>query len=536
MNQHHFNFNFTSVLEEKCSFERLIPQKDNKIELFDNKWTSGLYSLIGGCIGDALLSPFEGKKPETISKMWSKPKYEEKLAPQGLIHTDDTQMSLSFIESYICNGELDNCYIKQLWIELGSQNWFENSGYPLDDYQYGGFRGTGRNFRTTVETLKKKGVDFDASSNTGGNGVAMRCGPIAIASWRALEMKEDQEEVLEYDLIKNACLTSNSPLALIPAYSYCYLLSKWVDPNDSSFLNKSSIEQLKQLILKVQKFEKKIQKFELFKGEKESDFNLTSKIYIKIYHLLCQTKMKDKEILMNKIFKLILDFAKSCTKKTIYSCNDGFALASVITSVISSIILTKENDYSFLSILKFIALQGGDTDTVGCMIGSLLGAYYGSNSKLISSNFSYFVTQQILGYKKLFGTFDQFLNSIMKNETNTNYMGEFISIEKKITLEMISVKNKERGNHYQSKEPINIEKKLQKSLKNYLMNVKDKKLKLNEIYIDFFSLEFDSASFLTPKKRIEIFCQVIKREAHSGNSYFSSLLDGLSEFIETLIQ
>jgi len=98
--------------------------------------------------------------------MWSKPKYEERLAPLGLIHTDDTQMSLSFIESYICNGEIDNCYIKQLWIELGSQNWFEDSGFPLDDYQYGGFRGTGRNFRNTVEILKKKGVDFNATSNT----------------------------------------------------------------------------------------------------------------------------------------------------------------------------------------------------------------------------------------------------------------------------------------------------------------------------------------------------------------------------------
>jgi hypothetical protein len=36
----------------------------------------------------------------------------------------------------------------------------------LDDFQFGGFRGTGSNFRKTVKTLKKEGVDYDATSNT----------------------------------------------------------------------------------------------------------------------------------------------------------------------------------------------------------------------------------------------------------------------------------------------------------------------------------------------------------------------------------
>jgi len=237
----------------------------------------------------------------------------------------------------------------------------------------------------------------------------MRCGPIAIASWRCIELKVDQEEILEFDLIKNACLTSNSGLSIIPAYSYCYLLSKWVDPTtlshynddndiiESNFSKLTPLKQLSHLIKKIQKFEEKIEKFEFFKCESKLEYKYTSTIYIKIYNLIVKFGMKNIEKLMKKIFNLILNFAQSCTKKTIYSCNDGFALASVITSVISSIILTKEKNYSFLSILKFVTLEGGDTDTVGCMLGSLLGAYYGSNSKLISLNFPYFVTQQILG-------------------------------------------------------------------------------------------------------------------------------------------
>jgi hypothetical protein len=79
------------------------------------------------------------------------------------------------------------------------------------------------------------------------------------------------------------------------------------------------------------------------------------------------------------------------------------------------------------------------------MLGSLLGAYYGSDPILISSNFPYFVTQQILGHEKIFSFYDEFLNFVSTNQTNTKLMGEFINIEKKITMIMLQSGNKERG-------------------------------------------------------------------------------------------
>jgi hypothetical protein len=79
------------------------------------------------------------------------------------------------------------------------------------------------------------------------------------------------------------------------------------------------------------------------------------------------------------------------------------------------------------------------------MLGSLLGAYYGSDPILISSNFPYFVTQQILGHEKIFSFYNEFLNFVSTNQTNTKLMGEFINIEKKITMIMLQSGNKERG-------------------------------------------------------------------------------------------
>ncbi len=92
------------------SFERKIPVDDGgAIPLFrDFAWPApgeeiaSVYCLIGGAIADGMGSPFESKNHETIRGMWSRHVlFPKRLAPLGLIHTDDTQLSLSLIESYL---------------------------------------------------------------------------------------------------------------------------------------------------------------------------------------------------------------------------------------------------------------------------------------------------------------------------------------------------------------------------------------------------------------------------------------------------
>ena len=63
------------------------------------------FCCIGATIGDAIGSPFENKQPHEIEKMWDrKPSgfvFPSRLSNLGLIYTDDTQMSISLIESYL---------------------------------------------------------------------------------------------------------------------------------------------------------------------------------------------------------------------------------------------------------------------------------------------------------------------------------------------------------------------------------------------------------------------------------------------------
>jgi hypothetical protein len=107
---------------------------------------------------------------------------------------------------------------------------------------------------------------------------------------------------------------------LVPAYAYCYLLSKWVDPKES-FSRLSATNQLSHLIEKVMKFEKKIMNFDYFNGY-NSHFTNTSQILIKIHNYLLGAKKSNPEKIIQNINSMILDYAKLCTQKKVYSVND----------------------------------------------------------------------------------------------------------------------------------------------------------------------------------------------------------------------
>lgn len=48
------------------------------------------------------------------------------------MYTDDTQMSLSFVESLLNTGGIDKQLIKSRWVELSRKTWFEDAGQPLN--------------------------------------------------------------------------------------------------------------------------------------------------------------------------------------------------------------------------------------------------------------------------------------------------------------------------------------------------------------------------------------------------------------------
>lgn len=47
------------------------------------------------------------------------------------VYTDDTQMSLSFVESLMKHGNLEKGHIINLWTRLAESNWFDEANQPL---------------------------------------------------------------------------------------------------------------------------------------------------------------------------------------------------------------------------------------------------------------------------------------------------------------------------------------------------------------------------------------------------------------------
>lgn len=87
------------------SFQKQVTKQEIPLFSFsrNNVQKAMVSCAVGATIGDAIGSPFENKKPEEIQRIWSKSNntINDHLCHLGLIYTDDTQMAISIIESYL---------------------------------------------------------------------------------------------------------------------------------------------------------------------------------------------------------------------------------------------------------------------------------------------------------------------------------------------------------------------------------------------------------------------------------------------------
>nr|CAG4718949.1 unnamed protein product [Naegleria fowleri] len=441
-------------------------------------------AAIGSTIGDALGSPFENKSPNEISNMWILKKsnsssslttnsrqyvFPKKLCHLGLIYTDDTQMSISLIESYLINQRLDPIYIKTLWKALSKQDWFSWAGSPLSQYQFGGFRGTGKNFRESVDSLNAE-CDNDISRPTAGNGVAMRSWPCAIAACRKDIPYYDQIEQLRKDVLMNGELTHKDIFGIVPAYGIAWLTYQWIQGN---LVELNTFELIREVIQEIKSFEIWLSQFPNYQNAKERIYSTSLKA---ILDELSSSHTSSNQELIDIATKTIVEISNLTTKQNVKNANDGFAMASVTCALFHAIILRNED---FLVCLKRVIDVGGDTDTVASMVGAMVGAYKGwainiSNSKWNSNSnsnskqqFAYFVVQQVVGFEYLYEFYRHFIEWTLGMHSNEDvtmlknqYCGFLLQQEKAVTRIILSVENDKRTPHYKTSSPMNMVTKI----------------------------------------------------------------------------
>eukprot|EP01105_Mastigella_eilhardi_P004625 TRINITY_DN1616_c0_g1_i7.p1 TRINITY_DN1616_c0_g1~~TRINITY_DN1616_c0_g1_i7.p1 ORF type:complete len:680 (+),score=113.66 TRINITY_DN1616_c0_g1_i7:71-2110(+) len=410
-------------------------------------------ALVGMALGDALGAPFEGKRKGAIEQLWpTGTPYPAKLHPCGLVWTDDTQTSLSFMEAFMRTGKVEPTTVWQLWAQVSSIKLFEERGQPLSQHQFGLFRGTGGNFRKSVSAAVACNFSADVSCNTAGNGAAMRVTPLSIiAHLTTPTSTEDKAMQVLADLVYHtATMTHREFLGVVPAFSLgATILLLLRDPKVPA---KELLRRVSTVTVMFENYFSAWQtfqsgttatvKFEDYLSSPCQTFQTSGHHYSQFLQsvtdmwpsgLFDNSSMAKFEEALSSIVK----FATSLSPKTVCP-NDGIAVASVSTAIIAGVLL---RDQPFLGVLQTVYQLGGDTDTTGAMLGAILGA---ANPTGIPA----FVSNQLICHQQLFTYFENFISTAKLG--TQQQCTSWPDLERAVTLQLLDTPNGFRNDHFNS--------------------------------------------------------------------------------------
>lgn len=333
----------------------LLPQDKEKVK----KRLMGC--ITGLAVGDILGCPVEGLSYQDIQRRYGEVRglveqeYSHHWRLPGL-HSDDTQQALAVIIALQSHQGLNNQgkHAAEDVAKRLATIYVEGFLADLGRDAFGCWRGTGRGFRTVVENLywhsKSEGWPFGLGVQSAGLGAVMRIPPVGL-------LVESNASILA--VVKNITqITHTDPLAVISSYVIAFavsLLSKVThdDFNKQDFLN--------TLVEETEIAEETI--FNAF-PEKKSERIMSS--LLRIFEKL-NTSIPPGQAMRN-----IVDTVYQITGKRLPPLS-GYAPSGVVASLY---FFLHNWDNPIEGVLMAIN-AGGDTDTIGAIVGSLFGTLYG---------------------------------------------------------------------------------------------------------------------------------------------------------------
>lgn len=347
-------------------------------------------SLLGLAWGDALGCPVEYWSKQTIAAVygcydalpdeypWARiPReayYWGHLRPLGL-HSDDTQQAVALLHSCLVPGG----FLLKRW-----------AGCLLHGEREGAWRGTGRNFRAALASLKN-GVDPARSgAPTAGIGAAMRIAPLG-AIYRS-DRSSLRRVVLESTFTTHADIRA-AALAFAVAVTCAMLVDE--TPTD---------EVLQQLPELVAQFERESIAAPFVEVAQPSHVHVTSDFLREVTSAgwKCITELRAR----------LLEHAQSIltsgSEEFLLLPNHPFALLGGIHALCTGL----WPDGAPNDLLVDLVQQGGDTDTAAAIAGAILGARYGTGwiplHRLVDHD-ALCATANALATRVLPETFDDFV-------------------------------------------------------------------------------------------------------------------------------
>lgn len=317
-------------------------------------------SFFGLVVGDALGAPLEGAKPGAIKSAYKVVRdYVDREAILGRekiyrwrkpgLYTDDTQQALVLLDSLLQDRGLHPAKLAERFVELSNGS----------EYSFGAYRGAGRNFKQSVEDLKR-GVEWSRSGrDTAGNGAAMRIAPIALYYYENLDEMADAA-------VRASLITHRNPLGISAAVGVAYIVARCLrEQEPEAALAKTIISDAAGFCRKSELMLK-----ERYAVHFYYDYEKQLHIFSAALEELAARFGDDPE----KVCGWIAKNADRHTTAPIARPTMGFALASVVYSIY---IAMKHID-SFEEAVVTAVNSGGDADTIGAMTGAMSGAMHGA--------------------------------------------------------------------------------------------------------------------------------------------------------------
>ncbi len=307
-------------------------------------------SMLGVAIGDTLGHPFEGVLREDIHSYFKD--FKEFIGNNRKLfntYTDDTQLTIHTAKALIQgNGFNTDNFIREYVL------WLEDP--PI---------GPGYGCISSIRKLKY-GIPWEqASSNSGGNGTAMRIAPIGLFYCKDLNE-------LKKSAIKSSIITHSHPAASAGAIVIARAIAYLIDKNPEAGF---SIDEFFEVIISS------------ISGSQEEIWEEFIKILAKLQSNL------DLPIEAG-----LIKFSQIGVKSPYFIeqyLGKAFVHPYTISTVVCAIFIFLKSLSSFEKCVFELATAGGDSDTVGAIGGSLVGTYFGYNNIPID------LAKMVKGYKNI---------------------------------------------------------------------------------------------------------------------------------------
>jgi len=288
--------------------------------------------LIGVAIGDTLGRPFEGKlRDEIHSKFDYFEEFLWKNKKSFTTYTDDTQLTLHLAEALIKGNGYNTEKVINEFIK-----WLDDP--PINP---------GYGCLTSIKKLKYGISRKKAASNSGGNGTIMRIAPIGL-------LFSHKRNLLLKAAEKSSKITHSHSAAIIGAKIIAMAISYLINQSKKSKIHVN--EFFERLNLSILNSHNPLRK----------DFSENLKLLSENINLTIESGL--------------IKFSQIGVKSPYFIqeyLGKAFVHPYAMSTTICTLFLFLKKYDSFEECIFEFATCGGDTDTVGAIGGSLLGAYHG---------------------------------------------------------------------------------------------------------------------------------------------------------------